>query len=93
MPRLRVREVAEQQGMNLSQLQRKADIAVRTARRYWFNTKTGNVTGEPMEELHLGILKQIADALGVQPTDLIENDLLSPVAVPVWTTEPLPAMR
>lgn len=80
MPRLRVREVAEQQGMNLSQLQRKANVAVRTARRYWFNTKSGNVTGEQLEELHLGVLKQIADALGVKPTDLIDNDRRALVA-------------
>lgn len=74
MPRLRIREVAEAQNVNLSQLQRKADIAVRTARRYWFNTKSGNTTGEPLEELSLPILGRIAAVLGVSVKDLIEDD-------------------
>jgi transcriptional regulator with XRE-family HTH domain len=75
MPRLRVREIAESQNMNLSQLQRKADIAVRTARRYWFNTRSGNVTGEPLEELSLEVLGRIARALEVSVKDLIDDRL------------------
>jgi transcriptional regulator with XRE-family HTH domain len=73
MPKLRVREVAESKSMNLSQLQRKADIAVRTARRYWFNTRSGNVTGEPLEELSLEVLGRIAQALEVSVKDLIDD--------------------
>jgi hypothetical protein len=61
--------------MNLSQLQRKADIAVRTARRYWFNTRSGNVTGEPLEELSLEVLGRIARALEVSVKDLIDDRL------------------
>lgn len=71
MAKLRVDVVAKERGMNLSQLQRKADIAMRTARRYWFNTQTGNVTGEPLKEISLEVLSSIAKALDVRVVDLI----------------------
>lgn len=74
MPRLRINEVAEAQDVNLSQLQRKADIAVRTARRYWFNTNSGNTTGDPLDQLSLPILGRIAAVLGVSVKELIEDD-------------------
>ncbi len=74
MTKLRVNEVAKERGMNLSQLQRKADIAVRTARRYWFNTQSGNVTGEPLKEISLEVLSAIAKALEVRVVDLISEE-------------------
>lgn len=74
MPRLRINEVAAAQSMNLSQLQRQADIAVRTARRYWFNTNSGNTTGEALDQLSLTILGKIAAVLGVSVKELIEDD-------------------
>src|SRR5262245_36102126 len=78
MTKLRVDKVAKEKGMNLSQLQRKADIAVRTARRYWFNTQSGNTTGEPLKEISLEVLSAIAKALEVRVVDLIaEEDRLA----------------
>ena len=74
MTKLRVDEVAKEQGVNLSQLQRKADIAMRTARRYWFNTQSGNVTGDPLKEISLEVLTSIAKALGVRVVDLISEE-------------------
>jgi transcriptional regulator with XRE-family HTH domain len=74
MARLRVDEVAKERGMNISQLQRRADIAMRTARRYWFNTQTGNTTGEPLKEISLEVLAAIAAALGVKTRDLFADE-------------------
>lgn len=78
MPRLRVRELAEEHGLNISQLQRKADITMGTARRYWYNTRDGKADGEPLEELNIPVLKAIADVLGVKVRDLLtEEDWLA----------------
>ena len=74
MAKLRVDEVAKERGINISQLQRKADIAMRTARRYWFNTQTGNTTGEPLKEISLEVLSAIAKALEVRVVDLISEE-------------------
>jgi len=74
MPRLRVRELAEAQDLNISQLQRKADITMGTARRYWYNTRDGKVEGEPLEELNLTVLKAIARVLGVKVRDLLSEE-------------------
>lgn len=37
MPRLKVREIAEAQGLNMSQLQRKSGVTMPSVRRYWYN--------------------------------------------------------
>ena len=74
MPRLLVRNLAEQQGMSISQLQRKADISMGTARRYWYNTKDGKADGAPLEELNIPVLKAIADVLGVKVRDLLTDE-------------------
>jgi transcriptional regulator with XRE-family HTH domain len=74
MPQLRIRELAEAQGLNISQLQRKADITMGTARRYWYATKDGKAEGPPLEELNLPVLKSIADVLGVKVRDLLSEE-------------------
>jgi transcriptional regulator with XRE-family HTH domain len=74
MPRLRVRDLAEGQGLNISQLQRKANITMGTARRYWYNTRDGKADGEPLEELNIPVLKAIADVLGVKVRDLLTEE-------------------
>jgi len=78
MPTLRIRELAEARGLNISQLQRRADITMNTARRYWYNTKDGKAEGPPLEELNLPVLRAIADVLGVKVRDLLtEEDWLA----------------
>ncbi len=74
MAKLRVNVIAKERGMNLSQLQRKADIAMRTARRYWFNTQSGNTTGDPLKEISFEVLGAIAKALEVRVVDLISDE-------------------
>lgn len=64
MIRLRVKEEAERQGLNLSQLARKADIDARTLRRIY---------RDPTKEVSTLIVAKLARALNVASTDLIED--------------------
>lgn len=63
MIRLKVREVAEKQGLNMAQLARKADIDQRTLRRIY---------RDPTQEISTVVLDKLAGALGVLPADLLE---------------------
>ncbi len=74
MPRLRVRELAEARDLNISQLQRKADITMGTARRYWYSTRDGKAEGASLEELNLPVMRSIARVLGVKVRDLLSED-------------------
>lgn len=73
MLRLKVREVAEAQNLNLSQLQRRSGVTMPSVRRYWYNTRDGKSEGEPLLEVNLTVLEAIADALKVDVTQLIEK--------------------
>jgi len=64
MIRLRVREVAEQQSLNMAQLARRADIDQRTLRRIY---------RDPTQEISTLVLDKLAMALGVSPADLLET--------------------
>lgn len=64
MFRLKVKEVAEAQGYNISSLSRKSDVPFNTVRRAWRN---------PHYEIRLGALHKIAQTLGVETRDLIED--------------------
>lgn len=74
MPRLKVRELAEAQGLNMSQLQRKSGVTMPSVRRYWYNTKDGKVEGQALKEVDLGVLAAIAAALGVKSRDLFTDE-------------------
>ncbi len=63
MIRLRVREIADQQGLNMAQLARKADIDQRTLRRIY---------KDPTREISTLVLAKLAEALDVSPADLME---------------------
>jgi DNA-binding Xre family transcriptional regulator len=63
MIRLRVKELAEKQGLNMAQLARKADIDQRTLRRIY---------RDPTQEISTLTLDKIATALNVSPGDLLE---------------------
>lgn len=63
MIRLKVKEEAERQGLNMAQLARKADIDQRTLRRIY---------RDPTQEISTLVLGKLATALGVLPGDLIE---------------------
>jgi len=72
--RLRVREVAEEKGFNLSQLARKADLGMTTARRLWFSTGDGRERGVPLQYISLDALDRIASVLDVDPSKLLVRD-------------------
>ena len=57
--------MAEQKGLNMAQLSRKADIDLRTLRRIYRN---------PTAEVSTATLNRLADALGVKVTDLIADE-------------------
>lgn len=63
MIRLRVKELADERGLNMAQLARKADIDQRTLRRIY---------RDPTQEISTLVLGKLATALNVSPTELIE---------------------
>lgn len=65
MVRLRVKEIAESQGYNMSTLSRAADVPFITIKRVWRN---------PYYEIKLATLGKIAQALGVPTRELIEDE-------------------
>lgn len=64
MFRLKIREVAESKGYNMSTLSRDSDVPFNTIRRAWKN---------PQYEIKLATLHKIAQTLGVSTSDLIED--------------------
>ena len=64
MLRLKVKEIAIQQGFNQSTLSRAADVPIDTIRRIWRN---------PYYEVRFSTLNRIAKALQVQATELVED--------------------
>jgi DNA-binding Xre family transcriptional regulator len=59
---LRVRELAEEQGMSKSLLQRRSGVTMPTLKLYWDNK---------MQSIHLVSIERLARALGVEPLDLL----------------------
>ena len=74
MARLRVRELAQEQGMNLSQLQRESRLTMNMVRRYWYNTADGKDGGKQLELVSLDALDKLAAVFKVKPGDLISSD-------------------
>lgn len=65
MVRLLIKEIAERQGLNRSQLQMKAQVTLPMLNRYWNNDT---------ESVHLASLDKIARALGVEVQDLFARE-------------------
>lgn len=63
--RLRVREIAEAKGMSMTKLQNRSEIAYGTIRKLFRNPFDGGVT--------VATLSRLAQALGVETRDLIED--------------------
>lgn len=64
MLRLRVKEVAEQKGYNMSSLSRASNISFNTIKRIWRN---------PYGGANINTLNKIAQTLGVSIGDLTEE--------------------
>jgi hypothetical protein len=73
MAKLKVREIAESQGMNMSQLQKQARVGMQSVRRYWYNSRDGSADGRPLKEVDLAVLTAIAQALGVGVNALFDD--------------------
>lgn len=62
--KLRIKEIATEKGLNISQLSRKTDLDIGLVRRYWHNRT---------QSISLPALDKIAEVLGVRVVDLIDN--------------------
>jgi DNA-binding Xre family transcriptional regulator len=62
--RLRIREVAEERGFNMSSLSRASDVSFRTVKRLW---------KDPTQSANTYTLERIARALSVRVADLIDD--------------------
>ena len=71
MLKLKIKEIAEAQGLNKSQLQLKSRVTLPLLTRYWNSTTT---------EVKLDALERISKALGVKAGDLIEEEKPEDVA-------------
>jgi transcriptional regulator with XRE-family HTH domain len=70
--RLRVKEEAESKGLSLSRFQREARLPVTTARRYWYNSRSGlERDAGTLTEVNLATLGEIAAVLQVSPGELL----------------------
>ena len=69
---LRVGEIAREQGVRLTQIQRRTQIPTATVRRYFYSSKTGlERDAGSLKFISLAFLEQIAQALDVEPADLL----------------------
>ena len=66
MIRLKVKEVAEAKGYNMSQLSRKSDISFSTIKRIW---------RDPYKSVSTEMLGRLAETLEVSIHDLIEEEV------------------
>ncbi len=64
MVRLRVKEIAESKGYNMSSLSRASDVSFNTIKR---------IFRDPYKEVTTTTLERIAKALGVPTSELIED--------------------
>jgi transcriptional regulator with XRE-family HTH domain len=69
--RLRVRELAEERGMTITNLSRAANIAYDTALEYWHDRP---------KQFNREVLDKLASALGVRVGDLFSGDPQPPGA-------------
>jgi len=69
--RLRIREIAEQKGMSMGLLSRKANVTLGVVRKIWRNDQ---------HDASFNTLQKIAQALGVPVSELIEDGEAPPEA-------------
>lgn len=83
MIRLRIKEIAEQQGVtSAADLARRTGVAFATANRLWKN----DLGGDKDRGIGLLTLWRVAQALGVKVADLYEEDRLARHTASAGTT-------
>jgi transcriptional regulator with XRE-family HTH domain len=65
MVRLRLRELAQAQGLNLSQVQRRSGLTMGMVRRYWYNQTT---------QVDLRAIDTLARLLNVTPSAFFTDE-------------------
>jgi hypothetical protein len=70
--RLRVRELAEAQGLNISRFQQEAKIPMSTARRLGYSTSDGKEKGPPLKLVNLEMIEQLSKFFDMAPGALLE---------------------
>ena len=76
MPRVKpIRDIAQARdpSMSISKLHFAAGISMSTARRYWYGTRDGSETGEPMTVIDLPTIAKVAQVIGVSWKELVED--------------------
>jgi hypothetical protein len=81
MAQLRVREHADARRVSQAALHSAVNrrlpendpVAMGTIRRYWYSTRNGKESGEPIKLVDLDLLGVVAQVLGVRLCDLIEE--------------------
>jgi transcriptional regulator with XRE-family HTH domain len=68
--RLRLKDLAEERGLNISQLQRQSGLDMGMVRRYWYNEGRNG----PLTEVNLVALAKLAHVLGVRPSELLDEE-------------------
>lgn len=63
--KLRIKEIATEKALNISQLSRKPDLDIGLIRRYWHNRT---------QSISLPALDKIAEVLNVRVIDLIDDN-------------------
>jgi len=81
MAKLRIRDVADRQGIKLNQLYQSINtaraqrgekfVAMGTMRRYWHSTETGNIDGHELDQISWAFLQEVARILGVSVYELL----------------------
>lgn len=69
--RLFIKEVAESRGLNMSQLQRRAQLPMSTVQRYWHNK--GIKQGESLDSVRLVHLNALCEALECEPGEIVRR--------------------
>jgi hypothetical protein len=72
--RLKVRELAEARGLNISLFQREASIPMSTARRLWYSTRDGKANGPPLQMVNLDVLDRLSTYFGIEPGKLLARN-------------------
>lgn len=72
--RLRVRELAEAKGFNISTFQRQAQIPMSTARRLWYSTSDGKEDGLRLKSVSLDTLDQLSEFFKVDPGKFLQRE-------------------
>jgi Cro/C1-type HTH DNA-binding domain len=70
---LRVQELSQNCGLNISQLQKKAQLDMATVRRYWYCTQNGSQKGTPLTQVNVHTLLTLARVLDVSVKDLFNE--------------------